>query len=136
MATARCRYILIASPSLYDKIYQRPLIAAMIAGSWLFAFGLMAPPLAGVWGRLGLKESTFSCTILRGDDGRSPKKLLFAFGFLLPCLAIVVSYTCIFIKVRQSRNNVRAHRWRRHFHLDRPALTILTQSNLTLPNLT
>ena len=104
------RYILIATPSWYDKIYRRPLIAAMIAGAWLFSFGMMTPSLVGVWGQLGLKEVTFSCTILRGNDGKSPKKFLFIFGFLIPCLTIIVSYTCIFIKVRQSRKNVRSHR--------------------------
>ena len=105
------RYILIASPSWYDKIYRRPLIVLMILGSWLFSFLMMTPPLIGVWGDLGLNAETFSCTILPGEDGKSPKKFFFAFGFLIPCLTIIVSYTCIFIKVRQSRRNVMAHRF-------------------------
>ena len=36
----------------------------MIFFVWAFSFGIMAPPLAEVWGKFGLKESTFSCTIL------------------------------------------------------------------------
>ncbi|XP_046463209.1 protein trapped in endoderm-1-like [Daphnia pulex] len=103
------RYILIASPSWYDKIYRRPLIVLMILGSWLFSFLMMTPPLLGIWGDLGLNPATFSCTILPGENGKSPKKFFFAFGFLIPCLTIIVSYTCIFVKVKQSRRNVMAH---------------------------
>lgn len=106
----RNRYILIASPSWYDKIYRRPFIVLMILSSWLFSFLMMTPPLLGIWGDLGLNPATFSCTILPGEDGKSPKKFFFAFGFLIPCLTIIVSYTCIFIKVKQSRRNVMAHR--------------------------
>jgi len=99
---------LIASPSWYDKIYRKCNIAAMILGTWIFSFLMMTPPLLGVWGDLGLKEATFSCTIL-SRDGKSPKKFFFAFGFIIPCLTIIISYSCIFIKVRQSRRNVLAH---------------------------
>lgn len=102
------RYILITSPSWYDKIYRKCNIIAMIVGMWLFSFLMMTPPLLGIWGDLGLKEATFSCTIL-SKEGKSPKKFFFAFGFIIPCLTIIISYSCIFIKVRQSRRNVLAH---------------------------
>ena len=104
------RYILITSPSWYDKIYRKCNIIAMIVGMWLFSFLMMTPPLLGIWGDLGLKEATFSCTIL-SKEGKSPKKFFFAFGFIIPCLTIIISYSCIFIKVRQSRRNVLAHRF-------------------------
>jgi hypothetical protein len=81
----------------------------MILGSWLFSFLMMTPPLLGIWGDLGLNPATFSCTILPGENGKSPKKF-FAFGFLITCVTVIVSYTCIFIKVKQSRCNVMAHR--------------------------
>ena len=32
-------------------------------------------------------------------NGKSPKKFLFVFGFLLPCVAIVVCYSAIFYRV-------------------------------------
>ena len=32
---------------------------------WVFSFGMMIAPLAEVWGKLGLDDPTFSCTILR-----------------------------------------------------------------------
>lgn len=62
----------------------------------------------GVWGRLGLKESTFSCTILKDDNGNSIKKFIFLFGFTLPCVVIIVSYSMIYwivTKQRQKLNN-------------------------------
>lgn len=70
----------------------------MIALIWLFSFGMMIPPLFGLWGRLGLDPPSFSCTILK-EKGSSPKKFLFLFGFMLPMLAIIVCYSAIYYKV-------------------------------------
>ena len=39
----------------------------------------------------------------RDAQGRSPKKFLFIFGFMLPCVAIILCYSAIFYRVRQSR---------------------------------
>eukprot|EP00088_Acartia_fossae_P022620 TRINITY_DN2377_c0_g1_i2.p1 TRINITY_DN2377_c0_g1~~TRINITY_DN2377_c0_g1_i2.p1 ORF type:complete len:372 (+),score=85.47 TRINITY_DN2377_c0_g1_i2:100-1215(+) len=103
------RYVLIACPGSYGRIYSRSNILLMISGVWMFSFGLMVPPLVEVWGTLGLDPATFSCTILRDEDDRSPKKFLFLFGFLLPCIAIIVCYSAIFYRVRQSRLNVQKH---------------------------
>lgn len=65
--------------------------------------------MLGIYGRLGLDVETFSCTILRDEKGRSPKKMLFLFGILLPCLIIIISYTCIYYTVRRQRLRLRAH---------------------------
>ncbi|XP_069694403.1 protein trapped in endoderm-1 isoform X2 [Periplaneta americana] len=102
------RYILISCHSLYDKLYTPRYICLMLLFAWVFSFSMMVPPLLEVWGRLGLDPPTFSCTILK-KDGKSPKKMLFILGFLLPCVVIIVSYTCIYWKVRQSRRNLQAH---------------------------
>ena len=59
------RYVLIGYYANYRKIYTKLNIAIMIISVWFFSFGMMIPPLADVWGTLGLDESTFSCTILR-----------------------------------------------------------------------
>lgn len=59
------RYILIGYYANYRKIYTKINIAIMIISVWFFSFGMMIPPLADVWGTLGLDKSTFSCTILR-----------------------------------------------------------------------
>ncbi|XP_054706453.1 LOW QUALITY PROTEIN: G-protein coupled receptor moody-like [Uloborus diversus] len=102
------RYILINHYKHYDRIYRPRYVALMIALCWLFSFSLLAPTLAGAWGRVGYRPQSFSCTILR-KGGRSPKKFLFVLGFLLPCLIIVISYSCIFYRVHKSRKNVEAH---------------------------
>lgn len=102
------RYVLISRAEIYSKIYTNRGITLMLIAIWTISFSLLVPPLLGVWGRLGLDEATFSCTILK-KNGRSPKKLLFAIGFLIPCLVIIVSYLCIYWKVRSSRKNLEAH---------------------------
>lgn len=73
----------------------------MICFCWLFSFGLMSLPLLGIWGRFGLKDSTFSCTILADSYGHSPKKFLFAFGFVIPITFIIICYTIIWVHVRR-----------------------------------
>uniref|UniRef100_A0A0U5AEH1 Putative gustatory receptor n=1 Tax=Reticulitermes speratus TaxID=60591 RepID=A0A0U5AEH1_9NEOP len=102
------RYILISCHSLYDKLYTPRYICLMLVFAWVFSFSMMIPPLMEVWGRLGLDPPTFSCTILK-KDGKSPKKMLFVLGFILPCVVIIMSYTCIYWKVRQSQRNLQAH---------------------------
>lgn len=102
------RYILISCHANYSRIYSGLNIALMIGFVWLFSFGMMVPPLVEVWGKLGLDEQTFSCTILKKND-HSPKKFLMIFGFLMPCIVIIACYSAIFLKVRQSRKNVQAH---------------------------
>lgn len=57
---------------------------------------------------MGLDETTFSCTILK-KDGKSIKKTLFIIGFLLPCVVILVSYSCIYITVLHQRKKIRSH---------------------------
>lgn len=58
---------------------------------------------------MGLDEVTFSCTILK-KNGKSIKKTLFLIGFLLPCLVIIISYTCIYIKVLKQKKIMTNHR--------------------------
>ncbi|XP_013792844.2 protein trapped in endoderm-1-like [Limulus polyphemus] len=102
------RFILINHHNLYDKVYRKHYVALMVIFSWIFSFSMLIPTLASTWGKFGLDEETFSCTILK-RNGRSPKKFLFILGFLIPCIVIIVSYSCIFYKVRNSRKNIEAH---------------------------
>ncbi|GBP19541.1 Protein trapped in endoderm-1 [Eumeta japonica] len=74
-------------------------------GQLKFIITSLVPPLLGVWGQLGLDTNTFSCTILP-KDGHSPKKYLFVFGFALPCAVIIVSYSCIYWRVRKSKRKL------------------------------
>jgi len=69
----------------------------------------MLPPFFGLWGELGLDETTFSCTILK-KEGKSIKTFLFLFGVLLPCLVITISYSCIYIAVRRQRQKLKLHK--------------------------
>ena len=80
----------------------------MLVAIWTLSFSLLIPSLIGFWGRLGFDEKTFSCTILK-KNGKSPKKLLFILGFVVPCIVITVSYLCIYWRVRSSRKNLEAH---------------------------
>lgn len=103
------RYILIACHGLYSKIYKPAYIILQLILVWAIAFFMMLPPLLGIWGQCGLDEGTFSCTILE-KDGKSIKKFLFLIGFLIPCLVIIVSYSCIYWTVKRQKQKLKAHR--------------------------
>lgn len=102
------RYILIACHRLYAQIYRTKYITLQLVFVWAVSFLLLLPPILEVWGKMGLDEITFSCTILK-KDGKSIKKTLFLIGFLLPCLVIITSYTCIYITVLRQRRKMRSH---------------------------
>ncbi|CAL4200440.1 unnamed protein product, partial [Meganyctiphanes norvegica] len=103
------RYVLISHHGLYDRIYRRRRhVLTQVAIVWLFSFGMMLPPLLGVWGQLGLDPASFSCTILK-KDGKSPKKFLFLFGLIVPMISIICCYSAIYVKVRASRGNLAQH---------------------------
>ena len=57
---------------------------------------------------MGLNEATFSCTILKKDD-RSIKSFLFICAFLIPCFVIIVSYSCIYWKVKCQRKQLSSY---------------------------
>lgn len=52
--------------------------------------------------------ATFSCTIL-DKDGKSIKKFLHVVGFLIPCVVIIISYSCIYWIVRKQRQKINKH---------------------------
>ncbi|XP_034106604.1 G-protein coupled receptor moody [Drosophila albomicans] len=96
------RYIIIAHPRQYPRIYQRRYLALMVASTWLITFSIMIPTWRGIWGRFGLDTSIGSCSILHDKNDRSPKEFLFMIAFLLPCICIVICYARIFLLVRQA----------------------------------
>ncbi|XP_044765482.1 protein trapped in endoderm-1-like isoform X1 [Coccinella septempunctata] len=108
VAITLSRYILIAYSKYYEQLYSKTAIWVQIIAVWGIAILIMLPPSLEIWGRLGLNPSTFSCTILE-KDGSSPKKVLFLIGFVLPCVVIIISYSCIYWKVRMSRLNLLKH---------------------------
>ncbi|CAH1378099.1 hypothetical protein MTP99_019475 [Tenebrio molitor] len=102
------RYVLISYHQYYNQFYSKTSICLQLLCTWGFAFLIMLPSLLGVWGQLGLNPSTFSCTILE-KDGTSPKKIFFLIAFVLPCVVIITSYSCIFWRVQRSQRKLRAH---------------------------
>ncbi|XP_016995707.2 G-protein coupled receptor moody [Drosophila takahashii] len=96
------RYIIIAHPRQYPRIYQRRYLALMVAGTWVTTFSIMIPTWRGVWGIFGLDASIGSCSILHDQYGRSPKEFLFIAAFMLPCICIVICYARIFLLVRKA----------------------------------
>lgn len=102
------RYVLISYHQYYSRFYSKSSIWIQLISIWSVAFLLMLPPLVGVWGKLGLHPPTFSCTIL-DKDGKSPKKFVFLLGFFLPCIVIIIAYSCIYYSVRKSRKKISAH---------------------------
>ncbi|XP_070853467.1 G-protein coupled receptor moody isoform X2 [Drosophila suzukii] len=96
------RYIIIAHPRQYPRIYQRRYLALMVAGTWVMTFSIMIPTWRGVWGIFGLDASIGSCSILHDQYGRSPKEFLFIAAFMVPCICIVICYARIFLLVRQA----------------------------------
>ncbi|XP_067638211.1 protein trapped in endoderm-1 isoform X2 [Eurosta solidaginis] len=103
------RYILIACRWLYVQIYKRSYILIQLVLIWSTSFLLLLPPILGVWGEMGLDEVTFSCTILK-KNGKSIKKTLFLIGFLLPCIVIIISYSCIYTTVLRQKRKMETHR--------------------------
>ncbi|XP_041981137.1 G-protein coupled receptor moody-like [Aricia agestis] len=99
------RYIIIAHPRLYPKLYTSRNIGIMIAIIWIFSFGMLATTCFAKWGRFGLDTRIGSCSILPDDKNRSPKKILFLTAFSITCTAIVVCYTRIFFIVRKTTKN-------------------------------
>lgn len=102
------RYILISHNQYYNTIYAKWSIWLQLSSAYILAFLIMVPPLFGLWGQLGLDPQTFSCTILK-KNGKSPKKIIFALGFVIPCLVIIISYSFIYCKVRESKRRLEAH---------------------------
>ncbi|KAI2797261.1 hypothetical protein BLOT_011242 [Blomia tropicalis] len=103
------RLIMIAFNQRYQRIYTKRCTHLQIAFCWLFSFGIMAVPMFELWGRTGLHGPTFSCTILRDQWNRSPKKYLFTLGFVMPMSVIVCCYTIIMVHVRRQTRIVRSN---------------------------
>ncbi|XP_038212699.1 G-protein coupled receptor moody-like [Zerene cesonia] len=96
------RYVMIAHPRLYPKMYKTRNIGIMLVVIWMAAFSLLTPTALNKWGRFGLDVKIGSCSIIDDKNGQSPKKILFLSAFILPCVAIIICYTRIFFIVRKT----------------------------------
>lgn len=95
------RYLLIAWPQLYPKVYTKCKVAIFVILCWAISYVLMIPTLLGVWGTFGYDEKLRTCSINEDEHGRSSKSTFFSVGFALPCIIIVVCYTRIYWVVRK-----------------------------------
>ncbi|KAL4715691.1 hypothetical protein ACJJTC_006270 [Scirpophaga incertulas] len=111
------RYIIIAWPTLYIKLYSKRNMALMIIFIWITCFGALIATWLEKWGMFSLDPIVGSCSIVPDTNNRSPKKFLFVGAFLIPGVAIIICYARIFwivkkvakksrntIKVRQNEN--------------------------------
>ncbi|CAG9762978.1 unnamed protein product [Ceutorhynchus assimilis] len=103
------RYILIAWPQLYTKIYTKTKVFLYISLIWLFSYGLQIPTLLGIWGVYGMDERLGTCSIKRDEYGNSSKTALFVIGFALPSVIIVACYSNIFWVVKRSHKRLAQH---------------------------
>lgn len=103
------RYILIAWPHLYPRIYTKTKVAIYIGIIWIFSYGLQLPTLFGVWGVFGLDEKLGTCSIKKDENGNSSKTVLFATGFAVPCVIIVICYAKIYWVVKKSNKKMEKH---------------------------
>lgn len=102
------RYIFIVHQSVYERIYQKKYIMAMIVFVWTFSISMLLPTLLSKWGKFGFDEKIMNCSILE-YNGKSPKTFLFIFGFLVPCIVIVFCYMRIFWVIVRSKTRIKKH---------------------------
>ncbi|RVE51346.1 hypothetical protein evm_004026 [Chilo suppressalis] len=95
------RYIMIARPRLYPRLYQKKVLILMIIILWAFCFGALIATWLEKWGRFSLDPIVGSCTIIPDSNNKSPKKVLFIGAFLIPGLAIILCYARIFWIVKK-----------------------------------
>ena len=94
------RWIIIFFPNKSERIFTRNRSKIMIAVCWLIPLLFLLPSMTGVYGKHGLECLSRSCTILKDEKGHSTKNFLFAFGFGLPTLVLVLTNTSIYCKVK------------------------------------
>ncbi|XP_045595479.1 protein trapped in endoderm-1 isoform X1 [Procambarus clarkii] len=108
IAVNRC--VLIAIPKQYPRLFSGPKTAGLIAAIWLVSGLVMTVPLLEIYGKFTYNTSTDECDF---DDstqfGERPRKLFLVLGFLLPCIIIIVSYSYIFFKARQSSSKMQSN---------------------------
>ncbi|KAL1487533.1 hypothetical protein ABEB36_015803 [Hypothenemus hampei] len=101
-------YIFICWNDYYATFYSKFYICLQLLCIWVIPFLAMVLPLLEIWGKLGFNPLSLSCTILENYE-KSPKKTFFILGVALPCLMIIIAYSCIYWTVRNSKIRLRSH---------------------------
>ncbi|XP_072166115.1 G-protein coupled receptor moody-like [Diadema setosum] len=93
------------SPVVYQRIYQRGPITAMIAATWLIPFIVVIIPCISGAITLGFDHDTKLCSDLERDaSGRETTLLAYIEGIFLSCLPLAIvlsSYIRIFVFVKR-----------------------------------
>lgn len=110
-AIAINRCVLIANPKAYPRLFSGARTAMLVAGIWLVSIAIMLIPLLGIYGAFTYNNNTEECDFDDDtDQGRAPRKVFLALGFLLPSIIIIASYSYIYFKARQSSLRVERQR--------------------------
>ncbi|CAH2090481.1 unnamed protein product [Euphydryas editha] len=96
------RYVLIAHPRFYPKLYKNRNIAIMLISIWVCPFAVYTAIWFEKWGRFGLDASIGSCSILPDENKISPKTFLILIVFIIPSIVISILYARIFFIVRKA----------------------------------
>ncbi|KAK3877258.1 hypothetical protein Pcinc_018013 [Petrolisthes cinctipes] len=107
-AIAINRCILIAVPKKYPTIFTTKKTLLLIATIWTLSIVVMLVPLLGAYGSFTYNEETDECDFDdSGRFGNAPRKVFLALGSILPCIVVIVSYSYIYYKARQSSAKMR-----------------------------
>lgn len=103
------RYVMIAHHTMYSRIYKPINVVAMVIFCIIFSFGMQLPTLFGIWGKYQYHSTLGTCSISEDERGHSSKVVLFAMGFVVPCVIIICCYTRIFWVVHSSEMKMTQH---------------------------
>ncbi|VEL32782.1 unnamed protein product [Protopolystoma xenopodis] len=101
------RWVCIARPSLYNRLFTRTRTIACLAATWLLAAGLDLPNLVG-WGNHIYDRKTLLCLWNRLEDLRI-NILLFIVIIVTPTTATAVFYALILKHVNESSRRLKSH---------------------------
>ncbi|XP_043191102.1 uncharacterized protein LOC122364605, partial [Amphibalanus amphitrite] len=73
---------------------------------WLYGFLTQGLSIFGVYGKYGWSDETHKCDFLNTTPDTQPRSNWFLISWSIPCVIIVVSYSLIFIKVKQSGRSI------------------------------
>uniref|UniRef100_A0A4W3GNJ0 G-protein coupled receptors family 1 profile domain-containing protein n=1 Tax=Callorhinchus milii TaxID=7868 RepID=A0A4W3GNJ0_CALMI len=104
---AASRYLLIAKPRSFDRVFSRYTLPAFLAGPWLLGFALFGP----LWYAYQLVENVCTCSFNR-TKGRPYTTILMFVLFGLGLSSIGVFYFLIHRKVKAAAEALAVHRLR------------------------
>lgn len=98
------RYCLIAHSQKYIRIFTRRNSVGMCVLIWIIAGIFKLPTLTG-WSKIKYNPKTNACSYAR-DESKSYHYLVLSLGYGIPLIAIIVSYTKLYLVVKRSRQRV------------------------------